>query len=252
MPLPHFLFPYLMILLLFCGQLRVIFYLKHQAVQCPQSAAERNKARKAWNRLFMAIALFLLGVSFLGMKGFFSIVSFPPRFPVIFIPSLIFMFYVIFLKVSGGLSFLKDISAAGLVVVQFYRFVLEFVVLALYRQEVVPKEITYQGRSFDILVGISSLVVGYLLYKKVPYAERVGIFFNLFGLASLVNIIFIAASSFPSPFRMFATNYLPTFFPGILIPAFIAPFALFMHILSLKQLFYKIHQKKKPILYTGA
>ena len=252
MQLPNFSFPYLMILLLFAGQLSFILYLKHQAVQCSQSATEKNRSRIAWNRLFFAIALFLLGVSFLSMKGFFSVVSFPPRFPLLFAPSLIFMFYVLSLKISGGLSFLKNSSAAGLVVLQFFRFVLEFVVVALYRQEMVPKEITYQGRSFDLLVGISSLVVGYLLYKKVPYAERIGVFFNLFGLASLVNIIFIAASSFPSPFQTLAINYLPTFFPGLLIPAFIAPFALFMHILSLKQLLYRIRQMKKPPLYTGA
>lgn len=243
-----FSLPQITILLLFSGQLSFMLYVKKQAVRSLETAHERKKAQKAWNWLFSRTALFLLGVSFLSWKGFFAVESLPPRFIAMFIPTFIFGFYLLSLKVSGGLSFLKSLPAASLVIIQFLRFLLEFVILALYEQKIVPKELTYLGRSFDLIVGISSLVVGYLLYKKAPYAEKIGVFFNLLGLASLVNIIFMAASSFPSPFRILATNYLPTFFPGFLIPAFIAPFALFMHILSLKQLFYKIHQKKKSSL----
>ena len=156
------------------------------------------------------------------------------------------MLYPISLQISNKGSFLKAIPAGLLVLVQFYRFVLEFVVMSLHRQGLLPVEITYEGRSFDLWVGVSSLLVGFLLFKKVKHAERLGVVFNVFGLMSLANIIFIAATSFPSSFRIYATNFLPTFFPGILIPAFIAPFAVYMHILSLKQLLHSLRYAKSP------
>jgi hypothetical protein len=106
----------------------------------------------------------------------------------------------------------------------------------LYKEHLVPRELTFEGRNFDILIGITALVVGYLMLKKPEVTRTTAIIWNVVGIISLVNIGFIAVFSVPSPFRVFATNYLPTYFPGILIPTVFVPFALCFHILSLKQL----------------
>ena len=251
MSLPDFSLLQLMILLFFAAQLAFILYLKHQAVQGMGSASDRRKARNAWNWILGSFGAFLLVISLLSIGGFFSVASLPPRFLMILLPNAVFAAYLLSFRVSGAFSFLKFFPAALLVGVQFYRFVLEFLVWEFYQQKLVPLEITYWGRSFDLWVGLSSLVAAFLLYKKVRHAEIIGVLFNVFGLASMVNIIFIVATSFPSPFQLFETNYLPTFFPGILIPGFIAPFAIYMHLLSLKQLAYRLGQKKRAAMYPS-
>ena len=245
MPLQNFSLLQLIILLFFAAQLAFILYLKKQHVCSLESISERRKARKAWNWILGSFAAFLLVISLLSIRGFFSVASLPPRFLIILLPNAVFGVYLLSFRVSGAFSFLKYFPAALLVGVQFYRFVLEFLVWEFHQQKLVPLEITYGGRSFDFLIGISSLVAAFLLYKKVRHAKKIGVLFNVFGMASMVNIIFIVATSFPSPFRLFETNYLPTFFPGILIPGFIAPFAIYMHLLSLKQLIYRLQQKKR-------
>jgi hypothetical protein len=239
--------PQLSILLFFIAQVVFIFYLRHQSLQQMESRLQKAQARRAWNGLLLFFGLFISLISYMSVTGFFGERTFPPRFPLLLIPHFLLMFWMFAWKVKDKLSFLQIVPPALLVVIQFYRFLLEFVVLALYRQEIVPVEITFEGRSFDLLVGLTSLVTAYLLHVGVKNAVGIGITFNIFGLASLVNIIFTAATSFPSPFQLYATNYLPTYFPGVLIPGFVAPFAVYMHVLSLKQLLHHLVPEKKGI-----
>lgn len=159
----------------------------------------------------------------------------PPRFPLFFIFNFIFMFLLLFQKNKNRTS-LSGISSHWLIHAQAFRVLLEIVVFLLFVEGITPKEITFQGQSFDLIVGLAALPIGYVVKKGY---WKAGIVFNVFGLLSLVNIIFIAIFSFPTPFRIFNINYLPTYFPGILIPLFIAPMAIFFHVLSLVQLLNK-------------
>lgn len=55
---------------------------------------------------------------------------------------------------------------------------------------------------------------------------------------ALVNIVTIVVLAFPSPFQSYKTLGLSSYFPGLLIPGFLAPLATYLHILSIKQLLY--------------
>ena len=182
--------------------------------------------------------IYLLGISMFCLftiAGFFpNSDTFPPRFPLMFIYNFIFLFWVLFQRVDGSLVFLRDIPLHWLVYFQSFRIVLEMVLVMLCNEKAVPEEITLHGRSFDIIVGVGALAFGYLIQKR--NALGIGIAFNVLGLASIVNIITIAIPSFPSPFRIYEVNLLPTYFPGILVPLFLAPVAIIIHVLSLKQL----------------
>lgn len=237
--------PQLSIVLFSIAQVVFIFYLRRQSIQQMDTGLQKDQAQRAWNGLFLFFGLFVSLMSCLSITGFFGHRTLPPRFPLLLIPHFLLMFLLFAWKVKDKLSFLRVVPPTLLVAVQFYRFLLEFVILALYRQQIVPIEITFEGRSFDFLVGLGGLVTAYLLGARVKNAAGIAIVFNIFGLASLVNIIFTAAASFPSPFQLYATNYLPTYFPGVLIPGFVAPFAVYMHVLSLKQLLHRLALEKK-------
>ena len=233
--------PQLAILLFFIGQVVFFFYLRQTSLRSGDAPLQKASARKVWQGIFLFFGLHLVLISYLSTTGFFGERTLPPRFPLILVPHFILMFWMLAWKVKDKLFYLPAVPAALLVGVQFYRFLLEFVILALYRQQIVPVQITFEGRSFDILVGLAALATAYLLHRKVNNAATIGIAFNLFGLASLANIVFTAATSFPSPFQLYATNLLPTYFPGVLVPGFVAPFAVYMHVFSLKQL---LHHKR--------
>jgi hypothetical protein len=187
-------------------------------------------------RFSKGFRLYLYGIglfSLLGILGFFAKVdAIPPRFPLFFLFNFTMLFFLL-RNHDKNTGFLNAIPAHWLVVFQSFRIFLELVVFALFLEGITPKEITFQGRSFEMLVGVAALPAGYFVWKGY---YKIGVTFNIFGLLSLVNIIFLAVFSFPTPFRLFNENFLPTYFPGILIPLFIAPMAIFMHVLSLIQL----------------
>jgi hypothetical protein len=98
-------------------------------------------------------------------------------------------------------------------------------------------ELSLHGRNYDLWIGVLALPAGYLFLRKHSVARKTGIAFNIIGLLSLVNIFSIAVPSMPSSFRVYDMLYLPTYFPGILI-VFLASAAIFVHILSLRQLLF--------------
>lgn len=187
--------------------------------------------------LWKGFILYLCGIllfSLLGMAGIFSnINAFPPRFPIFFIFNFFFLFLLLFHKTSKNPEVPGNIPSHWLIAFQSFRVFLEVVVYRLFLEGITPKEITFQGRSFDLIIGLTAFPISYFVLKGY---WKAGIAFNIVGLLSLANIIFIAVFSFPTPFRLYDTNLLPTYFPGILIPLFIAPMAIFFHVLSLKQL----------------
>jgi len=72
--------------------------------------------------------------------------------------------------------------------------------------------------------------------------RKVMIAYNFIGLALLLNIVTIAVLSVPSPFRVFMNepaNTIVTYFPIVLLPAFLVPLAYTLHFLSLKKLLSK-------------
>ena len=112
---------------------------------------------------------------------------------------------------------------------------------------IIPVELSLQGRNFDLWIGVLAVPTGYLFLIKHKLANKAAVVFNWLGLLSLANIFSIVVPSMPSPFRVYNMLYLPTYFPGILI-VFLASAAIYLHILSLKQL---LHKRSEPVLKSG-
>ena len=193
------------------------------------------KARTPIVRFASIYSLYFASVCLLAGLGFFRVVTMPPRFLLIFLPMVLSVVLLATAKVKGSVSILSSIPPAALIAVQSFRTVIELLLVQFLNAKLVPVEMSLHGRNFDVLIGILALPTAYLFWKKYRFARVFGIAFNILGLLSLLNIFSIVAFALPSTIQKYDTLYLPTYFPGVMI-VFVATLAIYLHILSLKQL----------------
>lgn len=159
-------------------------------------------------------------------------------------PALLLLLGVTVLTVAIVLSPIGARLAAGIglgavVAFQAFRVPVELLLHRLYVEGVVPVQMTYEGRNFDVITGMSGLALGLWLLRRKPVPRGVVLLWNLLGLALLVNIVAIAVVSTPVPFRRFLDSpphTLPSTFPFIWLPSFLVQVALASHLLVFRQL----------------
>jgi hypothetical protein len=181
--------------------------------------------------VFIVWPSILLAVS---STGFFSDFSFfPPRIMlVLFIP----LVTVVWFTLSGtAREILMHIPAKDLLRLQVFRVFVELLLWGAFVLNLLPVQMTFEGRNLDILSGIGGVVAALFLANS-----RIGQYiYNYFGLGLLLNILVIAILSMPTPFRVFMNepaNLLVTQVPFILLPGMLVPLAYGLHFLSLRQL----------------
>jgi hypothetical protein len=166
---------------------------------------------------------------------FFDFSSTPPPFFVVLLVPLIAVIWAT--STSTVKSILLVTPPHHVVYLQSFRIVVEVLLWMLLLDNLIPVQMSFEGRNFDILVGLTALPTGYLLSRGKIQKKGV-VIWNLFGLALLINIVTIAILSTPMPFRVFMNepaNTIVTRFPVVWLPALLVPLAYGLHILSLKQ-----------------
>ena len=99
---------------------------------------------------------------------------------------------------------------------------------------------TFEGRNFDILAGITAPIIAYFGLTKTTLSRQTILLWNFICLALLLNIVINALLSAPSPIQKFAfdqPNIAILNFPFSWLPTFIVPIVLFGHLTSIRQLF---------------
>ena len=138
-----------------------------------------------------------------------------------------------------GARIAAEIALGAIVALQAFRIPVELLLHRLYLEGAVPIQMTYLGRNFDVISGITGLVLGLWLLRRRPTPRGVVLAWNLLCLALLVNIVAVAVLSTPVPFRRFTEgppNLLPSTFPYIWLPSFLVQVALGSHLLVFRQL----------------
>ncbi|HNP96033.1 MAG TPA: hypothetical protein PKJ63_10405 [Cyclobacteriaceae bacterium] len=226
--------------------LTVVFFvlvLKELKMALSRSGFEGNRQKKILNRVSLALSFWLALVSVLSIRGFFSnFDSFPPRLMIVlFVPLITLVWALLISKTTKEL--LPFISPRALTGLQVFRLFVEILLWMLFIQNLIPIQMTFEGRNFDILAGITGPIIAYLAYSKHVIGKTGVIIWNVACLCLLINIVATAILSIPSPFRYFMNepaNTIVTEFPIIWLPAFLVPLAYSLHFLSLRQL---INQK---------
>lgn len=193
--------------------------------------------------LRFAIGGFLLITGWLAIEGFYlQFDSNPPKIFYAIIPGFIGMLVLAFHPRVA--DWLKIIPQSFLILLQSFRIFVEIVLYYLAMTPHLPQLLTFEGRNFDILIGLSAPVVGHFVHHaKTPTAKslmrKVTYIWNILGLILITNVVVNGILSAPTPFqRIFADPSNTAFghFPFIWLPAFLVPMAYLLHFLSLKKL----------------
>jgi hypothetical protein len=188
------------------------------------------------------IGIWLILQSILALNGFFRDFDVVPPRTFAFGPLPFFALTAVYLVFFR--KFLSHLPLTVLTWIHVIRIRVELVLLWLYQNGLVPVEMTFEGRNFDILSGISAPIVYLLAFRGGRVNRTLLIVWNLAALALLTNIVTIAVLAFPSSFQMIGRtqpNIGVTFFPFIWLPAVVVPIVFFCHVTSLWKL---IHEKQ--------
>jgi hypothetical protein len=124
------------------------------------------------------------------------------------------------------------------VALQSMRVPVELGLWSLYVEGNLPVHLTFHGRNFDVLVGLSAPLVAWGLARN-NVSDRSLLLWNAAGLALLANVVGMSITTFPGPLHLAwpgPSNTIVTRVPFVWLPAFLVPVALFGHIASLRQL----------------
>jgi hypothetical protein len=95
-----------------------------------------------------------------------------------------------------GRRFARWLPLWALVGIQSFRLPLELAMHAMYERGVMPVQMSYTGRNFDILTGITALIVAPLVAAGLA-GRRLVLVWNIGGFALLINVVAIAVLSVP-------------------------------------------------------
>lgn len=146
-----------------------------------------------------------------------------------------------------GSKLTRSVPLGVLVVAQVFRIPVELILHRLYLEGTIPVQMTYAGRNFDLVTGISGLALGLWLVSGRGVSRWVVLLWNVLGLSLLVNIVVVAILSTPVPFRLFTNeppNLLPSTFPYIWLPTFLVQVAWGSHLLIFRSLLSKSATEK--------
>lgn len=176
--------------------------------------------------------------SFVGLSGFYKVTdSIPPRFLLLVLPPLLLI--ICLFMTSKGRHYIDSLDVKTLTILHIIRIPVEVVLFWLFVNKTVPELMTFEGRNFDILSGITAPVVFYLGFVKGRMNKKLILFWNFICLGLLINIVTNAVLSAPFPFQKFAfdqPNIAVLYFPFNWLPSCVVPLVLFSHLVAIRRL----------------
>lgn len=164
--------------------------------------------------------------------------TFPPKILLLGILPTILTIILLF-STAKGRRFIDSLPLINLTYLNIVRIPVEIVLYWLFLHKVVPELMTFEGRNFDILAGISAPIIAYFGFTKSKLSRKIILIWNFICLGLLINIVLNAFFSAPSPIQKFAfdqPNIAILNFPFYWLPTFIVPIVLFGHLVSIRQL----------------
>jgi hypothetical protein len=174
----------------------------------------------------------------IGLSGFYTVTNtFPPRFILMVLPALLFI--IVLFVTSKGRKYIDSLDVKTLTILHVVRIPVELVLLGLFMHNLVPKIMTFEGRNFDILAGLTAPVIFYVGFIKKKISSKAIILWNFICLGLLINIVVLAALSAPFSFQQFGfeqPNIAVLYFPFLWLPCCLVPIVLLSHLAAIRQL----------------
>ncbi len=196
------------------------------------------KASRQSKTALIIILLWLGLQTVLGLSGFYSVTnSIPPRIIFLGLPPLVLI--ISLFMTSKGKEFLDSLNLKVLTILHVIRIPVELVLYALFVNKAIPELMTFEGRNFDILSGLSAPLVYAFYFFKKQMSNRTLLIWNIICLGLLLNIVINAVLSVPTPIQQFEfdqPNIAVLCFPYNWLPACVVPLVLLSHLAAIRQL----------------
>jgi hypothetical protein len=165
--------------------------------------------------------------------------DFPPKF-VLYLIGPAFLFTGIFIYKNRNYSWIQHIPEQWLVYYQTFRIAVEILLALTATAGILHSNVTIQGFNYDMVFAFTAPFIAFLLFQKKTFKKKIAIFWNYLGLGVIASIIFLFISTIYFPHIYGGeTDLISTDFgkyPYVLVPGFLMPSAVFIHILSIVQL----------------
>lgn len=189
-------------------------------------------------KLIGLISVITIVQGMLAYSGFYTNFDVsPPRIPLLVLPSFLIILIVYF--TPSGKRFLDQIDQAWLTFSHIIRFPVELVLYWLFLKGMVPELMTFEGRNYDIISGLSAPFLAYWAYVKKQVGPKWLLLWNFICLGLLLNIVLHAILSAPTPFQQLSFDVPNTgvfYFPYALLPSIIVPLVFLSHLICIRQL----------------
>lgn len=191
------------------------------------------------SKVTLAIILSWLTIQCLvGLSGFYTITkTIPPRFLLLVMPPMLLIIGLY--STVKGRHYIDSLDIKMLTILHTIRIPVELVLYWLFINKVVPQQMTFDGRNFDILSGLTAPFIFYFSFMRKQLNKNIVLFWNFICLGLLINIVANAVFSAPFPFQQFAfdqPNIAMLYFPFNWLPSCIVPLVLLSHLATIRQL----------------
>lgn len=162
----------------------------------------------------------------------------PPRILLSLLP--VFIFIGMLFNSQTGKAFIDSLCLEKLTLLHIVRVPVEIVLYWLFLYKAIPELMTFEGRNFDILAGITAPIVYYFVFVKKSMSRKTLLGWNIICLLLLINIVVNGVLASPVPFQQFAfdqPNIALIYFPFNLLPSVVVPLVLFSHLVAIRRLF---------------
>lgn len=196
------------------------------------------KAANNSNTTLVIIFAWALVQAVLAFSGFYTVTdTMPPRFALLAGPAVAFIILLFILP--AGRKWIDGLHLGTLTLLHIVRIPVELTLYWLFIHKTIPEIMTFAGRNFDIIAGITAPLIYYIGFANNRPRKTILIAWNLLCLGLLFNIVITAVLSAPSPFQQFGfdqPNIAILYFPFIWLPAVVVPLVLLSHLAGLRKL----------------
>ncbi|MEY4935974.1 MAG: hypothetical protein RIS64_2333 [Bacteroidota bacterium] len=185
--------------------------------------------------------------SWLGIQAVISLLGFyqnsyamPPRFGFLVLPPVILI--ITLFVTEKGKQIIDSFDMKMLTIFHIVRIPIEIVLFWLFLNKTVPALMTFEGRNFDILSGLTAPFIYYFGFVKQNLSRNVLLSWNFICIGLLINIVANAALSIASPFQQFGfeqPNIAVLHFPFVWLPGCLVPMVLLAHLVTIRHIFLK-------------
>jgi len=202
--------------------------------------SKSEQTRKKTTPIFIGLTIWLSIQAVLTLKNIYNFETntFPPKIILTGILPTILTIILLFVT-SKGRQFIDSLPLKNLTYLNIVRIPVELILFWLFLNKAIPALMTFEGRNFDILAGITAPIIAYFGLTKTKLSRHIILIWNFICLGLLLNIVVNALFSAPSPIQKFAfeqPNIAILNFPFSWLPTFIVPIVLLGHLTSIRQL----------------